>query len=194
MAGGHGWNGGGWHGNGFRGNGFRGDGFRGDRFRFSRRGYPWWGWNSGYYWYPWWGGYGWYGFDDYPSYYSPDYYSSDGYGPPPGQYATSYEYLPPGGSAASYASQAEVQQIQNEVADLRAQQARKYSEPMPLGTELVYLDGHKETIQNYAIAGSTLWVLDQNHARKVPLSELNLPATKRDNEERGAEFAVPNAR
>jgi hypothetical protein len=181
FGGGRGWGGNGW--NGWRGNGWRGNGWRGNRYRIWG-GYPWaYGAYAGYG-YPWYGGYGWYGFDDF------DYDSSDYYGPPPAQYAYGY---PPRGPIVSYATQDEVQSIQNEVAQLRAEQARKYSEPIPLGTVLVFRDGRKETIQNYAIAGSTLWILDQDHARKVPLTDLNLTATKRDNEERGAEFAVPSA-
>ncbi len=174
---------------GYRGwgvNGWRGNGWYGYPYRYwgGWRGYPYRGY-AGSYWYPGWGGYGWY---DYPDYYTSDAYPAPPYPP---QY-DSYAYVPPSGSSASYATQDEVQQIQDEVSQLRAQQAQRYAEPRTT-TVLVYRDGHTETVENYAIAGSTLWVFDQNHAKKVPLSDLNLPATKRDNEDRGGEFVVPNA-
>jgi hypothetical protein len=179
----HGWNGDGWRGNGW---GWRGG--RGFQTRLRGwRGYPYWGYGG--YWYPWWGGYGWYDtFNDYPSYdqsYGPD---GSGYPPP---YASAYASLPPSGSSASYASEGEVQRIENEVAQLRAQQASRYAEPSHASTVLVYRDGHKETVENYAVADSTVWIFNQSRARKIPLSELNVPATKQDNEGRGVDFAVP---
>jgi hypothetical protein len=188
FGGGRGWNGAGF---GWRGNGWRG--FPYAYGRWAYRGYPWWGWNSGYgYGYPGWYGYGWY--DTFDGDDSSDYSSGayDGYGYPP-PYNTGYGYPPPGGSSASYASQGEVQRIQNEVAQLRAQYAQRYSEPAHAATVLVYRDGHTETVENYAVADSTLWILNQSRARKVPLSELDLPATRRDNEQRGVDFELPSS-
>jgi hypothetical protein len=182
-----GWNGNGWRGNGW---GWRGNGWRGYPNRYWGWRYPYWGYAG--YWYPWWGGYGYYdSFDDNLSYdqsYGP---GGGGYPPP---YDSQYAYLPPSGSSASYASEGEVQQIQNEVAQLRAQQAQRYSEPAHPTTVLVYRDGHKETVENYAVADNTLWILNKSRARKVPLSDLDLAATKRDNDERGVDFAVPDER
>ncbi len=56
---------------------------------------------------------------------------------------------------------------------------------------LVYHDGHTEQVQNYAIVGRTMWIFSESRARKVPLSELDVAATKRDNEDRGIDFVVP---
>jgi hypothetical protein len=59
-------------------------------------------------------------------------------------------------------------------------------------TVLVFRDGHRSEVQNYGIVGQTLWVFTERHARKVPLSDLDIPATKAANEERGIEFALPS--
>jgi len=46
-------------------------------------------------------------------------------------------------------------------------------------------------VQNYAIVGKTLWVFDERRTRKILLSELDVPATQKVNEERGGDFSVP---
>jgi len=190
-----GWNGGwngGWHGGGWgwRGSGLRGYGYWGGRWGW---GYPYWGWGYAG-WYPssgYWGDYGY----DYGYSYSPEY----DYGAT--QYPVYAEVAPPygyGSSTASYATRDEVLQIQSEIARLKEQQAQRSGvTPQPsrqTPTMLVFRDGHTETVQNYGIAGSTLWILDPTHARKVPLSSIDLPATKRDNEDRGVNFSVPGSR
>ena len=58
-------------------------------------------------------------------------------------------------------------------------------------TVLVFKDKHIQEVQNYAIVGESLWVFTEQRAKKVPLSELDLPATAKLNEERGVEFHVP---
>ena len=57
--------------------------------------------------------------------------------------------------------------------------------PLSFGT------GKKEQIHNYAIVGKTLWVFNERQARKILLSELDIPATRKANEERGVEFSIP---
>jgi hypothetical protein len=61
-------------------------------------------------------------------------------------------------------------------------------------TVLVYRDGQRAEIQNYAIVGQTLWVFSEQRASKVPLAQLDLDATQKANEERGIEFVVPAVR
>lgn len=98
-------------------------------------------------------------------------------------------------------------QSYNEVQRLREQQELAAAPPppqplaqqqaqtvLPLPTTLVFLDGKTERIQNYAIVGKTLWVFNQQRARKIPVSELNIPATRKANEDHGVEFAVPQER
>jgi hypothetical protein len=58
-------------------------------------------------------------------------------------------------------------------------------------TLLVFRDQHKKEIQNYAIVGQTLWNFAPQHAEKIPLSNLDLPATAKANEDRGLTFQVP---
>jgi hypothetical protein len=60
-------------------------------------------------------------------------------------------------------------------------------EPDTLVT-LVFRDGHRITVKNYAIVGSTLWILNDRSSRKVPLSDLDVEATQRVNEENGVEL------
>lgn len=58
-------------------------------------------------------------------------------------------------------------------------------------TVLVFQDKHIQEVENYAIVGQTLWVFSEQRAKKVPLSELDIPATTKLNDERGLEFRVP---
>jgi hypothetical protein len=66
---------------------------------------------------------------------------------------------------------------------------RRQEAPAPL-TVLVFRDGHKTEVHNYAVTGQTLWIFSEERARKVPLAELDLDATRAANEERGLDFAV----
>jgi hypothetical protein len=59
-------------------------------------------------------------------------------------------------------------------------------------TTLVYRDGHKAELRNYAIVGSNLIDLTKSSfLKKIPLDSLDLEATRRENEENGVEFHVP---
>jgi hypothetical protein len=57
-------------------------------------------------------------------------------------------------------------------------------------TVLVFKDGRQLEIGNYAILGDFVYVLSPEY-RKIPLAALNLPATVKENQARGAEFRVP---
>ena len=64
--------------------------------------------------------------------------------------------------------------------------------PEPLEpTTLVFKDGHKLEVGNYAIIGPTLFDMTPGHARRVPLSDLDLEATQRQNDDRGITFQLP---
>ena len=64
-------------------------------------------------------------------------------------------------------------------------------EQLPM-TTLVYRDGHKAELRNYAIVGSNLVDLTKaSFLKKIPLDSLDLEATRRENEENGVEFHVP---
>jgi hypothetical protein len=58
-------------------------------------------------------------------------------------------------------------------------------------TLLVFKDGHQLEISNYAIVGTTLFDLTEGHHHKIPLSDLNLTATAKENDERGIDFRLP---
>src|SRR5262249_45694470 len=59
---------------------------------------------------------------------------------------------------------------------------------------LVYRDGRRVEVNNYALVGQTVWVLTTRTARKIPLSELDLDKTARVNADRGVDFPIPNSR
>jgi hypothetical protein len=58
-------------------------------------------------------------------------------------------------------------------------------------TQLVFKDGHKLEVGNYAIIGQTLFDMTPGHSRRVPLSDLDLEATRELNEQNGIIFQVP---
>jgi hypothetical protein len=60
-------------------------------------------------------------------------------------------------------------------------------------TVLVFRDEHKQEIHNYAIVGETLWNFNPQHTQKIPLSDLDIPATTKENDGRGVDFHVPGA-
>ena len=129
--------------------------------------------------YPWWGS-GWISDYSYPS------------------EANSYYEYPPDTYAQERAldQQAEIDQLNNEVARLREERQPPAAPPRAATnareqTDLVYRDKHAEQIGNYAIVGQTLWILNEQRARKVALSDLDIAATKSANEARGVEFDLP---
>ncbi len=58
-------------------------------------------------------------------------------------------------------------------------------------TVLVFKDGHQLEVENYAIVGDTLYDLSEGRRHRIALSELDLSATARQNDDRGIDFAVP---
>jgi hypothetical protein len=64
--------------------------------------------------------------------------------------------------------------------------------PTP-ATVLVFRDQHKQDVQNYAIVGQTLWSFAASRTQKIPLADLDLPATVKANDDRGVDFRVPGA-
>ncbi|MGI9103004.1 MAG: hypothetical protein ACR2IF_11235 [Terriglobales bacterium] len=58
---------------------------------------------------------------------------------------------------------------------------------------LIFRDGHQQEVANYAIVGQTLFDLGYFVAHKIPLSDLNLKATIKANDDRGVDFSVPNS-
>jgi hypothetical protein len=91
----------------------------------------------------------------------------------------------------------QVGQLSQQIADLRAEQSAQRSQaPVPSTrsaqqTLLIFRDGHRQEIQNYAIVGQTLWIFDEHNSTRMPLSDLDLTATQNANRQRGIRFAVP---
>jgi hypothetical protein len=67
------------------------------------------------------------------------------------------------------------------------------TESAPEPTLLVFKDGHKLEVTNYAIVGATLFDLTPGHARRVTVADLNLEATRKQNDDRGVNFQLPQS-
>jgi hypothetical protein len=64
--------------------------------------------------------------------------------------------------------------------------------PLP-PTLLVFKDGRTLEVGNYAIQGSTLFDLTPGHRRKILIADLDLDATRKQNDERGVTFQLPQS-
>jgi hypothetical protein len=131
-------------------------------------------------------------------------------------YGNSYSNPPPS-SYNSEVSNSSINQLSNELSDLSAQvdllreqddllrselegrenpgeketpSAHLDSTPSEPPVVLVFRDGHRTEIQNYAIVGQTVWILSDKRATKVPLSELDLDKTMKINRDRGLTFSL----
>jgi hypothetical protein len=64
-------------------------------------------------------------------------------------------------------------------------------EPPQEPTLLVFKDGRKIEVVNYAIVGETFFDLTPGHPRKVALADLDLDATEKQNDDHGIVFHLP---
>ncbi len=138
----------------------------------------------------------------YPYYGSPYVYPSDYYAPPP----------PPAPAASSdnvsstdVELATSIQRLSDEVEDLRSENrelaTRAEANPNAslsarepgLPAVFIFKDGRRISAQNYAIAGETLWVLDEHAARKYPLIEIDATATEHANAINGVDIRIPTA-
>jgi hypothetical protein len=146
--------------------------------------------SSAFFAYPFYAGYGYYS-------YPPDSYAAGEYG---------------GSDDAVGQLSAQIDQLQAEIGRMREEQAlRDYDRERRQGasppsaraepasdaapaaqaaspTTLVFRDGTRQEVRNYAIVGNTLWIFSDQRARKLPVSSLDLDATRAVNEASGAEF------
>lgn len=58
-------------------------------------------------------------------------------------------------------------------------------------TLLVFKDGHQLEVQDYAVIGDMLYDLTPGRHHKIPLAELDLASTAKQNDERGIDFKLP---
>jgi hypothetical protein len=117
--------------------------------------------------------------------------------------APSYQVADSTSTAANeYADlRGELGQLTSEVEQLRQEQAlreqARLASPPPspvvenTPTILVFRDGHRSEIRNYAIVGKTLWVFTEQRARKISVSDLDIDATRRVNAGHGVEVPFP---
>jgi hypothetical protein len=147
-------------------------------------------------------------FGYYSPYFWPDpFYGGAAYYPYPASAysAPAYTYSepqPPAVSQNEIDLAYQVGQLSAQVEQLRQQQAvTSYTQPpaapqsstpsTSTPTVLVFRDGRRMEVQSYAIVGETLWVLDATAATKIPISDLDVDATQRENRGRGVRFLIP---
>jgi len=94
------------------------------------------------------------------------------------------------GDYQRYNAPADNQSSEQAQAAPSAQPAPEEASDQP-DTVLVFKDGRQLEIKNYAIQGNMLFDLTPGHARKVALSDLDIPATQKQNDDRGIDFQVP---
>ena len=96
----------------------------------------------------------------------------------------------------------EIDRLRDEVERLREERVSREQtrqaapQPQAVGekvptTVLIFQDGRRSEIQNYAIVDQTLWVFTEQRAHKIRVADLDLEATKSVNEKRGVEFRLP---
>jgi len=83
------------------------------------------------------------------------------------------------------------EQVSREQARQAALQPQPSVEEKPPTTILIFRDGRRSEVQNFAIVGQTLWVFSEQRARKIPVSDLDVEATRKVNADRGVELRFP---
>jgi len=172
-----------------------------------------WGWGFGPFrpwgfrpWRPFYPGWGW----GYAGYYPAYYYPSYSYSYPVASYSNPYSVTDSSSYSTAHNSYPdlyyeqnqnitrELDRLSDEVEQLRRERDTRSaaSQPTtpeaPRATMLIFRDKHVEEVQNYAVVGQTLWTFNEDRAKKVPLAQLDIDATRKLNDERGIEFVLPH--
>jgi hypothetical protein len=100
-----------------------------------------------------------------------------------------YSYIPSGPESPLESNTGEVQPAD----DTLLANDNSDPQPPPDPTILVFKDGHQLEVENYAIVSQTLYDLTRGHPRKIALADLDLPATEKQNDNRGVTFDLPSA-
>jgi hypothetical protein len=148
---------------------------------------PWWGggWGWGWGWSPWLGS----SWDDQDRRFDEDYYR---------QYALADQWNQQSLAEQRMRQQEEAEGDQDAYAPRSSnrrsapESASQTAEPVA-ATILVFRDRRQQEVQNYAIVGQTLWAFSAGRTQKIPLANLDVPATEKANDERGVTFRVPGA-
>jgi hypothetical protein len=156
------------------GNRSRGSGFRNFGFRNRGWAYPW---GYGFYDPDWWWN------SDSGLSHDQDYYDDRAYADQMNQQSLEEQQMRQQGNQDLYARSAPPQ---NQSADPAP------AEMIP-ATVLVFRDQRKEEIHNYAIVGETLWNFSPQRTEKIPLSDLDIAATSKANQQRGVDFHLPDS-
>jgi len=138
---------------------------------------------------------------------APPLFAEPGYSPYTGPVYSEPAYASPAASAPAVSQREndlayQVGRLSGEIEQLRQQQNLSSSPPPPPQTQaatdrpriptlLVFRDGHRIEIQNYAIVGQTLWVVDEKAANKISIADVDLDATQNENRGRGVRFPLP---
>jgi hypothetical protein len=106
---------------------------------------------------------------------------------------TIFDRRGPGTPARSYAEAYPQRPSRSEVETESAPAAPPVDTPVPdqPQTMLVFKDGHQLEVQNYAVIGDTLYDLSPGRHHKIPLAELDLTSTSKQNDDRGIDFRLP---
>lgn len=72
--------------------------------------------------------------------------------------------------------------------------SRSASGAQPMPAVLVFRDGRQMQVENYVITPNRLFTLGPDQRRTIQLSELDLEATVKANQDRGVSFSVPKAK
>jgi hypothetical protein len=98
------------------------------------------------------------------------------------------------GKAARYYADAYPQRSSRVQTEAESAPAAK-SEETPVAdqpqTVLVFKDGRQLEVQNYAVVGDMLYDLTPGHHHKIPLADLDLTTTTKQNDDRGIDFRLP---
>jgi hypothetical protein len=156
---------------------------------------------------PFFGGYGYYGFpyfdSDYYEPYEPEYPAPMAAAPPTPVPQVSNEPLPDpvllelrGNQWVRVANFGEASQHAVTGETSAEQQASAKAPPAPPAI-LVYRDGHSEEVSSYSIIGETIYTkadywTEGAWTRSIPIAELDIPATLRENQQRGTKFELPS--
>ena len=130
-------------------------------------------------------------YPNYP-YYSVPYYSEPVYSAP--DQSAAYDQINSLTDQVQWLT-SEVQRLQSELAAERAKppeplvlEVKETTPPPETRTVLIFRDGRRLETHGYAIVDSTLWTTYEDGARKFPLSDLDLDATRKENLQRGINF------
>lgn len=145
------------------------------------------------------GGYGWpYFYDDYAESYEPQAEPIAEAAPPPPPVQVKAEPVPDPVLLELRGNQwTKVENFTTAPAAAPVSSASTLPAPAPAPAILVYRDGHSEEVSSYSIIGPVIYTKGDywssgNWTRKIQIADLDLPATLKQNQDRGVKFELPS--